>query len=43
MLRHRDRLSEEAGGNVGNEVAMDSYVGGVLPGLPEERLLRDEG
>jgi hypothetical protein len=41
MLRHRDRLSEEAGGNVGNEVAMDAYAAQVLPGLPEERLLRD--
>ena len=42
MLRHRDRLSEDAGGNVGNEVAMDSYVASVLPGLPDERLLRAE-
>jgi Domain of unknown function (DUF4032) len=41
MLRHRDRLSEEAGGNVGNEAAMDSYVASVLPGLPDERLLVD--
>jgi hypothetical protein len=42
MLRHRDALSEEAGHNVGNEAAMDSYVASVLPGLPEERLLREE-
>jgi hypothetical protein len=42
MLRHRDRLSEEAGANVGNEAAMDSYVASVLPGLPAERLLIDE-
>jgi hypothetical protein len=42
MLRHRDRLSEEAGGNVGNEAAMDSYVASVLPGLPDERLLVEE-
>ncbi len=42
MLRHRDRLSDEAGGNVGNEAAMDSYVASVLPGLPDERLLVDE-
>ncbi len=42
MLRHRDRLSEELGHQVGNEAAMDSYVAGVLPGLPEERLLRED-
>ena len=42
MLRHRDRLSEEAGGNVGNEAAMDSSVASVLPGLPDERLLVEE-
>ena len=41
MLRHRDRLSEEAGHMIGNDAAMDSYVAGVLPGLPEERLLRE--
>lgn len=42
MLRHRDRLSEEAGHQVGNDAAMDSYVASVLPGLPEERLLRED-
>lgn len=42
MLRHRDRLSEEAGHQVGNEAAMDSYVAAVLPGLPDERLLREQ-
>ena len=42
MLRHRDTLSEQAGHNVGNDVAMDSYVASVLPGLPEERLLRED-
>jgi hypothetical protein len=42
MLRHRDRLSEELGHQVGNEAAMDSYIAGVLPGLPEERLLRED-
>jgi hypothetical protein len=41
MLRHRDALSERAGHQVGNEAAMDSYVAGVLPGLPDERLLRE--
>lgn len=43
MLRHRDALSQEAGAQVGNDVAMDSYVAAVLPGLPEERLLREDG
>ena len=43
MLRHRDRLSEEAGHQVDNETAMDSYIASVLPGLPEERLLREDG
>ena len=42
MLRHRDTLSEQAGHNVGNDAAMDSYVASVLPGLPEERLLRED-
>jgi hypothetical protein len=42
MLRHRDALSEEAGHQVGNEAAMDSYVASVLPGLPDERLLRED-
>lgn len=42
MLRHRDALAEEAGHNPGNDVAMDSYVASVLPGLPEERLLRED-
>lgn len=42
MLRHRDRLSEEAGHQVDNETAMDSYIASVLPGLPEERLLRED-
>ena len=42
MLRHRDVLAEEAGHNPGNEVAMDSYVASVLPGLPEERQLRED-
>jgi hypothetical protein len=42
MLRHRDALSEEVGHNPGNDVAMDSYVASVLPGLPEERLLRED-
>jgi hypothetical protein len=42
MLRHRDALSEEAGHQVGNADAMDSYVAAVLPGLPEERLLRED-
>jgi Domain of unknown function (DUF4032) len=42
MLRHRDALSEEAGHQVGNEAAMDSYVAGVLPGLADERLLRED-
>lgn len=42
MLRHRDALSGEAGHQVGNGAAMDSYVASVLPGLPEERLLREE-
>lgn len=41
MLRHRDALSREAGHQIGNAEAMDSYVAGVLPGLPEERLLRE--
>jgi hypothetical protein len=41
MLRHRDALSQEAGHQIGNAEAMDSYVAGVLPGLPEERLLWD--
>ncbi|MGD9694439.1 MAG: DUF4032 domain-containing protein [Thermoleophilia bacterium] len=43
MLRHRDALSDRAGRQVGNEAAMDSYVDSVLPGLPEERLLREDG
>jgi hypothetical protein len=43
MLRHRDALSERAGRQVGNDVAMDSYVASILPGLPEERLLREDG
>jgi Domain of unknown function (DUF4032)/Lipopolysaccharide kinase (Kdo/WaaP) family len=42
MLRHRDALSEQAGHNVGNDAAMDSYVASVLPSLPEERLLRED-
>jgi hypothetical protein len=42
MLRHRDVLSQRAGHQVGNEAAMDSYVGSVLPGLPDERLLRED-
>ncbi len=42
MLRHRDTLSQEAGHQVGNDAAMDSYVASVLPGLPEERLLRED-
>jgi hypothetical protein len=42
MLRHRDALSERAGHQVGNEAAMDSYVAGVLPGLPDERLLWED-
>jgi hypothetical protein len=42
MLRHRDALSEEVGHNPGNDVAMDSYIASVLPGLPEERLLRED-
>jgi hypothetical protein len=42
MLRHRDALSQQAGHQVGNEAAMDAYVGAVLPGLPEERLLRED-
>jgi hypothetical protein len=42
MLRHRDALSEEAGHQVGNEAAMDSYVASVLPGLADERLLRED-
>jgi hypothetical protein len=42
MLRHRDRLSEQVGHQVGNAEAMDAYVAGVLPGLPEERQLRED-
>ena len=42
MLRHRDTLSQEAGHQVGNDAAMDSYVASILPGLPEERLLRED-
>lgn len=42
MLRHRDTLSEQAGHQVGNDAAMDSYVASILPGLPEERLLRED-
>ena len=42
MLLHRDALSEQAGHQVGNEAAMDAYVAGILPGLPDERLLRED-
>jgi hypothetical protein len=42
MLRHRDALSEQAGHQVGNDAAMDSYVASVLRGLPDERLLRED-
>jgi hypothetical protein len=42
MLRHRDVLSEEAGHQVGNDAAMDSYVASVLPGLADERLLLED-
>ncbi len=42
MLRHRDALSAEAGHMVGNDTAMDSYVASVLPGLAEERQLRED-
>jgi hypothetical protein len=42
MLVHRDALSEEAGHQVGNAAAIDSYVASVLPGLAEERLLRED-
>ena len=42
MLRHRDALADEVGHNPGNEAAMDSYVASVLPGLPDERLLRED-
>lgn len=42
MLRHRDALSQEVGHNPGNDVAMDSYTASVLPGLPDERLLRED-
>jgi Domain of unknown function (DUF4032) len=42
MLRHRDTLSEQAGHQIGNDAAMDSYVASILPDLPEERLLRED-
>lgn len=42
VLRHRDALSAEAGHQVGNEAALDSYVASVLPGLADERRLRED-
>ncbi|MGD9573346.1 MAG: DUF4032 domain-containing protein [Thermoleophilia bacterium] len=43
MLRHRDAMCEAAGGNPGNDAAMDSFVAAVLPGLADERRLTEDG
>jgi hypothetical protein len=43
LLEHRWQLSEQAGEEVSNEVALASYLRQVLPLRPDERTLLDDG
>ena len=39
VLRHKWHLSEKAGHDVGNDVALESYIDTILPDAPSERVV----